>query len=1495
MTATMRPLPGTSRERYPIASARDVEKAVRATGRTDPAKRPAVRRHIIEQARRLGCTHLIPDSWNSDGTLKNLSATERERLLELAGRWKHNWIPLDAIAAAIKAKQMKGDGVRRPRSEWGITSRPAGKTRFDVQGARQHAALTSGVRGKSRPPSSRGARAAAPSTDTPDQLKAKAAEAVRLPRAELTARALKGDPVARAELDRRAAKKGTPEHIRKMDVRQMRAELTGKNDTPASEKATEATSPAPVAPAPPPEAPKRTRKPSALHAEYRELKRQQDLRVEAATRGALHAGVGGGSKKDSEEVLAYFGEGEHMGVGVEPRLTYRRFLEERRSGTAHQKASAAAYDAGVKLGRKHAAEPSSAQHDAEFAAVEAQHHADHRDMVAGGYNDGVIAGEAAKTKREAAQQYKKARGAADRASTRANGFDAPVNARNPQVEAHHKAAATAHAEAGRVALQAGDRNTAAHHLAQAQGHIDRSNAAAKAREQVAQETPEQTAARIGMTFPKPTVKGHTIVGEGATVERTLAPPTPGHVVTPDQARRLAPLDVVNTRTGARNTIVHVSDQNIAIRSSDGHVEAHPITGHITAERILSSYTHPQPGANAKPAGVRDMDEAELRRMAAGELGGSDRLKVNADLELARRGRPALGDVVTARQPGVENPTLGVVSGYRPNGGLEVSYKDRHDNTVRGVFNPAHVTKRSGERLPAHRGRPATAAFEQANAEPSTTVTAQGNGFDAVTEYKGVKYRRSGGGAFYTQPDKGKGEMVTSLALQKRLEASHFAAVNEHMAQRNPSVGESRRFGEAANAGQRADIGQAQAAARAEATRATPPKQGEMFGTHGEQQPDMFDQAATGDNRGHPLTVTAGVLRATKDDPNAPAQTGYTVRHSGNGIKQGHLSMSPTADANGNRWQFTNMPGQQSSMKFPTAEAALEDQARRVHAHTVGGIYPYGSPRSTYRETPGVSTLTPRAEQTPRQIHDRLQRDPSKVSYEELRRLRALGGRFGAAAEDEQRRRNMAADQKARAEGVVPYWEPGGQTIPGTIAHTDRLAAEARAAAAAAPTPGSSRANIIAGSRLQVGDRVRSEFGSGHVTEATDRSIVYKLDSGESLRVQRGTPGYDRVEKVTRLEGNQSVAVTGPNAGKVTDTPAASSAPAGIRVEHSGDGTVVYGTERGDEAARSALKAQGFKWSRSLNGWYLPRTWSASTRELRVRGLEARLGDRVTVERGDLAKSGTAAERAAERTARAEELAQRHTQRAERAATEADVRFGRAHQIGDMIPMGQPILVGHHSEGRHRRDLERIDTNMRAGISAQQQAESEAERARSSAARAAMQTDPRAAARRLARSEAELRKVERRLTGTGKEIHGENTPASGDYRTRLEARARELRDEIAHDRSIAGELVASGSAAKFGKHNVKPGDVVKVGGRGYVVHSTGPKNAKAMTEVGPLPYAYSQIQGVGKLDDVNSDALRKLLKRNRELEGFGAGNTRKLSPAIISRIEAILRDRGEGVT
>src|ERR1700733_8393719 len=58
-------------------------------------------------------------------------------------------------------------------------------------------------------------------------------------------------------------------------------------------------------------------------------------------------------------------------------------------------------------------------------------------------------------------------------------------------------------------------------------------------------------------------------------------------------------------------------------------------------------------------------------------------------------------------------------------------------------------------------------------------------------------------------------------------------------------------------------------------------------------------------------------------------------------------------------------------------------------------------------------------------------------------------------------------------------------------------------------------------------------------------------------------------------------------------------------------------------------------------------------------------------------------------------------------TKSDAKRDGADRIADGIPFGQPILVGHHSEGRHRRDLARIESGMRAAIELGDKAETQA--------------------------------------------------------------------------------------------------------------------------------------------------------------------------------------------
>jgi antirestriction protein ArdC len=75
-----------------------------------------------------------------------------------------------------------------------------------------------------------------------------------------------------------------------------------------------------------------------------------------------------------------------------------------------------------------------------------------------------------------------------------------------------------------------------------------------------------------------------------------------------------------------------------------------------------------------------------------------------------------------------------------------------------------------------------------------------------------------------------------------------------------------------------------------------------------------------------------------------------------------------------------------------------------------------------------------------------------------------------------------------------------------------------------------------------------------------------------------------------------------------------------------------------------------------------------------------------------------------------------------AQQEADNRFKTADNIVKCIPPGQPILVGHHSEGRHRNALKRHDNNMRKGFEAKEKSEYWQDRAKAAEKNTAVYSD-----------------------------------------------------------------------------------------------------------------------------------------------------------------------------
>lgn len=75
-----------------------------------------------------------------------------------------------------------------------------------------------------------------------------------------------------------------------------------------------------------------------------------------------------------------------------------------------------------------------------------------------------------------------------------------------------------------------------------------------------------------------------------------------------------------------------------------------------------------------------------------------------------------------------------------------------------------------------------------------------------------------------------------------------------------------------------------------------------------------------------------------------------------------------------------------------------------------------------------------------------------------------------------------------------------------------------------------------------------------------------------------------------------------------------------------------------------------------------------------------------------------------RRGRLEAKLEKRQEWAESRDRKADAAHGKFRQIADMIPMGQPILVGHHSEGRHRADIKRMDSAIRESVESSQMAD-----------------------------------------------------------------------------------------------------------------------------------------------------------------------------------------------
>ena len=123
---------------------------------------------------------------------------------------------------------------------------------------------------------------------------------------------------------------------------------------------------------------------------------------------------------------------------------------------------------------------------------------------------------------------------------------------------------------------------------------------------------------------------------------------------------------------------------------------------------------------------------------------------------------------------------------------------------------------------------------------------------------------------------------------------------------------------------------------------------------------------------------------------------------------------------------------------------------------------------------------------------------------------------------------------------------------------------------------------------------------------------------------------------------------------------------------------LYALHRLDSETYERVKAEGFRWAPKQDLFVAP-AWTPAREDLLI-DLCGEIGDEDT----------TLAERADVRAYRFDGYRERRGEEAENARQ-------AVNELADAIPLGQPILVGHHSQRRAERDKEKIDRGMRRAV------------------------------------------------------------------------------------------------------------------------------------------------------------------------------------------------------
>src|SRR5690606_9505050 len=193
-----------------------------------------------------------------------------------------------------------------------------------------------------------------------------------------------------------------------------------------------------------------------------------------------------------------------------------------------------------------------------------------------------------------------------------------------------------------------------------------------------------------------------------------------------------------------------------------------------------------------------------------------------------------------------------------------------------------------------------------------------------------------------------------------------------------------------------------------------------------------------------------------------------------------------------------------------------------------------------------------------------------------------------------------------------------------------------------------------------------------------------------------------------------------------------------------DGTLLDGTTRDDTRKgtplRDLLDREGWRWFPTAKAWGLRYSRHRPPNKPAInrmhKGLEE-LGH--TVELDIDTTPGDPAKAEAQRSQRAAERAEHYQARAQRRAAQSAANYQAWRDHTDDIPLGQPLLAGHHSYNSDKRRRERAAAKLDKSIELAEQASYWQQRAKAAEANDTRHTSPTTVANRINDLEAKLRR------------------------------------------------------------------------------------------------------------------------------------------------------------